>query len=132
MTSASSTNVAAGEASNASIDWLVTPTASSAAAAGDQRRGVQVGDAVRVPEPDPTVEHGREVARAPASSGAPSSGQRVDRARPPLASSVGRSGERGPGSARRLDSASTVSARPLARSAAWVAGSAVTNIARRV
>ena len=60
MTSASSTNVAAGDASNASIDWFVSDRQLGGRRL-DQRSGMQVRDAVRVPEPNPALEHGRQV-----------------------------------------------------------------------
>ena len=52
VTSASSTNVPAGDASKASIDWLVAPTASSAAAAEISGAGWRWATRVRVAEPD--------------------------------------------------------------------------------
>ena len=61
VTSASSTNVPAGEASKASIDWLVTPTASSAAAAEISGAGWRCATVSWVAEADAAVEDGRDV-----------------------------------------------------------------------
>ena len=97
-TSASSTKVAAGEASKASIDWLVTPTASSAAAAAISGAGCRCATRARVAEPDAAVEHRRERPPAPAPAARPRAGTGRARRRPRRARS-GVSGERGPGSA---------------------------------
>ena len=98
----SSTNVAAGEASKASIDWLVTPTASSAAAAEISGAGWRWATQYRVPEPDAAVEDRPErlkdgFQRRPSR---PGTGSRLATA---SASSVGVPSDRaGPAVARRL------------------------------
>ena len=123
-TSASSANVAAGEASNASIDWLVTPTASSPAAAAISGAGCRCATVVGSPRRRPPRRSGSS-SSSTRPIGAPSAGHGSS------ASAIARSsaaaiGERGPGTASARESASTV-ASTASRSAAWVAGSAVTN-----
>ena len=116
----------AGEASKASIDWLVTPTASSAAAAGDQRRGVQVRDACAGRRAGCRRRGSARGPRGPARAARPRAGSGSSASRGGVELLGGERRARAGQRARAAASASTT-ASAAARSASWVRGSAVTN-----
>ncbi len=124
VTSASSTNVPAGEASNASIDWLVVATASSAAAAAISGAGWRCATVIGSPRRMPPSRMGFTSSRT-VWRGEPSSGSGSSVAA--LASSTGVSGERGPGIAAALITASATAC-AASRKAWWLLGSPLRNI----